>query len=345
MSPRNLLSLAGKIALVTGSAAPQGIGRATAKLFAEYGAKVVVTDLAKQREAGERAVEEIKRAGGDAIFVGLDVSKEDNWVEAIEMWVEWVHMGGGDAIGGILRGTDYLGALSPTDTPLPDHFQPAGPDAHFDPSFPVQSRISVLLHQMRRGYSTESHYGPLDILFGNAGWYPEMDFSGELWDHPTRLFDATMDVNARSIYLGTKHAANSMLKRPRTASNTAAIINTSSVAGLTGSMGGFAYTTSKHAVNGATKWAAQKLAPSIRVNSVHPGSIETNLQDPLLARSSDSENEKNKKMIESWHPMARIARPEEVANMVLFLASDAAGFCTGGQYTVDGGVLAVSGMA
>ncbi len=87
MPVRNILSLANKVALITGAAAPLGIGRATAQLFAEHGARVVVTDLVSQRTKGQDAVAEIRRNGGNAIFIALDVSKEEDWVAAIEEWV------------------------------------------------------------------------------------------------------------------------------------------------------------------------------------------------------------------------------------------------------------------
>jgi NAD(P)-dependent dehydrogenase (short-subunit alcohol dehydrogenase family) len=102
-------------------------------------------------------------------------------------------------------------------------------------------------------------------------------------------------------------------------------------------------TMSMHAVTGATKWAAQALSPDIRVNSIHPGSIETNLQDPLLDKSPE-ESAKARAMIAGWHPMKRIAKPAEVANVALFLASDASSFMTGSMVTVDGGILSVNGL-
>jgi NAD(P)-dependent dehydrogenase (short-subunit alcohol dehydrogenase family) len=87
MPARNILSLANKVALITGAAAPLGIGRATAALFAENGARVVVTDLVSQRTRGMETVADIRREGGTAIFVPLDVSNEQDWIAAIEEWV------------------------------------------------------------------------------------------------------------------------------------------------------------------------------------------------------------------------------------------------------------------
>ncbi|KAI9030615.1 short-chain dehydrogenase/reductase SDR [Hyaloraphidium curvatum] len=260
-----------RVALVTGACSPKGIGRATARKLAENGAIVVVTDLPKFAELGKELVAEIKKNGGEAAFIPLDVSKEEDWRAAISQ--------------------------------------------------------------------TESLYGPLDVLFNNAGNMAEQLFAGPLHEHPTDLYEATMDVNAKGVYFGIKHAAGSMAKRDPAIKEWASIINTASVNSYVGNMGTFAYCMSKHAVAGATKWAANNLTPQrIRVNALCPGIIATNLADDLMANSPLSWES-----VGDWAPMKRPATAEEMAPLVVFLASDESSYCTGGLYLADGGIIAVGG--
>jgi 3alpha(or 20beta)-hydroxysteroid dehydrogenase len=137
-----------------------------------------------------------------------------------------------------------------------------------------------------------------------------------------------MAVNQTGVFLGMRAGARAMIE----AGNGGAIVNISSVAGLEGLFGSTAYGASKWAVRGMTKIAAKELGrKGIRVNSVHPGFIET---DMLM---QDGLSDEQKAKIARSAPVGRIGVPEDIANMVLYLVTDAAGFVTGQEFVVDGG--------
>jgi 3alpha(or 20beta)-hydroxysteroid dehydrogenase len=169
--------------------------------------------------------------------------------------------------------------------------------------------------------STAERFGRLDILVNNAAIYrmrPLLETTVEEFDEITR-------VNQRGTFLGMRTAAPAMR-----AAGGGSIINISSGAGLRGVPNMMAYATSKWAVRGMTKCAALELARDrIRVNSIHPGLIET----PMI---NGNPAEFNQAMVRGT-PVGRIGQPEDIARMVLYLASDAASFVTGAEFTVDGG--------
>jgi 3alpha(or 20beta)-hydroxysteroid dehydrogenase len=169
--------------------------------------------------------------------------------------------------------------------------------------------------------STTQRFGRLDILVNNAAIYRMrslLDTTDEELDEITR-------VNQRGPLLGMRTVAPAMR-----AGGGGSIINISSGAGLRGARNMIAYSTTKWAVRGMTKCAALELAPyRIRVNSVHPGIIET----PMLEENPAALNQA---MVRAT-PIGRIGQPEDIARMVLYLASDAAGFITGAEFSVDGG--------
>jgi NAD(P)-dependent dehydrogenase (short-subunit alcohol dehydrogenase family) len=170
-------------------------------------------------------------------------------------------------------------------------------------------------------------YGRLDILVNNAG------LSGSAVEDlfETAAWDRLMAVNAGGVFLGMKFAVPLM-----TAQGGGAIINVSSISGITGQHGvHVGYNASKGAVRTLTKAAAvQHGADNIRVNSVHPG-----LMPPMRSSGRTADPEVRAKMLRQV-PMGRAGRPEEVANAVLFLASDEASYITGAELWVDGGYLA-----
>jgi cyclopentanol dehydrogenase len=171
----------------------------------------------------------------------------------------------------------------------------------------------------------QREFGGLDILVNNAGIF---NMSG-LEDTSEELWDSIVNINQKGVWLGMKNAVAAMRQR-----GAGSIINISSVAGLTGSTGSTAYHGTKGAVRLLTKAAAVQYArEKIRVNSVHPGLISTQMVDIIPAGQRAQFN--------TIVPMGREGKPEEVANVVLFLASDDASYVTGAEFVVDGGLNAI----
>jgi 3alpha(or 20beta)-hydroxysteroid dehydrogenase len=165
----------------------------------------------------------------------------------------------------------------------------------------------------------EERFGPLTILVNNAGI---LDF-GPVQKQDVARFRAVIDVNLTGTLIGIKVAAASMER-----AGGGSIINISSNAGIVGLPQAAAYVSSKWAVRGLSKSAAQDLGPlGIRVNSVHPGGIAT----PMVG-GGDPRSGWIRKL-----PLARWGQPDDVANVVTFLASDEASYVTGAEWSVDGG--------
>jgi NAD(P)-dependent dehydrogenase (short-subunit alcohol dehydrogenase family) len=243
----------GKIALVTG--ATSGIGRATALAFAREGAKVAV--VARRKTEGEETVGEIKRSGGDALFVRADVSSEDD-VRAM-----------------------------------------------------VESVVRV--------------YGRLDCAFNNAG---AMGGAGPLAEAPKAAWDAVIGTNLTGVWLSMKYEIPAML-----AGRQGAIVNNASVAALRGYPYNPIYAASKYGVVGLTLSAAvQYASQGIRINAVCPGWIQT-----PMTLSVQQHNPELAAAALAMHPIGRTAQPEEVAESVIWLCSNAASFVTGVALPVDGG--------
>lgn len=162
-------------------------------------------------------------------------------------------------------------------------------------------------------------FGGLDVLVNNAGIAEFVS----LEDTTMELWDRTLAINLTGAFLGIQ-ASLPALRRSAHGS----IINISSIAGVVGFEGLGVYNASKFALRGLTKSVALDLAvDGIRVNSVHPGAVRTPMTEGLSLTPSNT-------------AMHRIAEPEEVSNMVLFLASDESSYCTGAEYLVDGGEAA-----
>ena len=174
-----------------------------------------------------------------------------------------------------------------------------------------------------------SAYGRLDCAFNNAGITvtrrtPMVDLTEEEWD---RL----MGINLKGVWLCLKYEIPEMIK-----TGGGSIVNTSSTAGLVGSIGLASYVASKHGVAGLSKAASLEHArDGVRVNAVCPGPIRTPLTEGVMAVNEGAEERYT-----SRAPMGRMGTPEEVAEAVVWLCSDAASFVTGHTMTVDGGVVA-----
>ncbi|MGI9643680.1 MAG: glucose 1-dehydrogenase [Ilumatobacteraceae bacterium] len=173
------------------------------------------------------------------------------------------------------------------------------------------------------GGTVEAH-GRIDVLVNNAGIFLQGGALGtELAD-----WDRVIAINQTGVFLGIKTVGAEMREQ-----RSGSIVNISSIAGLGGAARAHAYSASKWAVRGMTKSAAAELAShQVRVNSVHPGLIDTPMASELGAESVDR--------LRHLVPMGRLADPDEVASVVLFLASDESIYCTGGEYLIDGGLTA-----
>ena len=250
--------LAGKVALITG--ASQGIGAATARLFAQAGAAVVLASRSAEELAHN--VEEIKANGGEAMAVKTDVADAASVESLVKRTVE--------------------------------------------------------------------AYGRLDVAVNNAGIgggnMPLVEVSEE-------LFDRVIATNLKGVFLGMKYEIPAML-----ASGGGAIVNLSSTVGLVGfggPGGGIApYIASKHGVVGLTKAAALEYARQhIRVNAIAPGTTRTSVNERWIA------DEQTWQRITGGIPLGRVAEPFEVAEVILWLCSDAASYVTGVTLPVDGGYV------
>lgn len=163
----------------------------------------------------------------------------------------------------------------------------------------------------------------LDVLVNNAAILGK----AALADCTLEEWNQVLAVNQTGVFLGIQHAVPAMR-----AGGTGSIINISSVIGNLATEFNFAYSVSKHAVQMITRIAAVTLAPTIRVNTIIPGGIDT---DMLRALPDDIRRQRL-----AAYPMGRAGRIAEVSNAVLFLASDESSFTTGGEVRVDGGALA-----
>jgi NAD(P)-dependent dehydrogenase (short-subunit alcohol dehydrogenase family) len=175
---------------------------------------------------------------------------------------------------------------------------------------------------------TIDQFGKVDILFNNAGIYKIKPLAEIALDEWNRL----MSINVTGVFLGMKHIMPLMAKQKK-----GSVINASSIAGLMGSPGHVLYGASKGAVRIMTKDAAMEYAHvGVRVNSIHPGYIDTGMADYASEVTGSSKDELGK----SLFPLGHLGSVKDVANTVLFLASDESAFSTGAEFVIDGGATA-----
>jgi 3(or 17)beta-hydroxysteroid dehydrogenase len=180
--------------------------------------------------------------------------------------------------------------------------------------------------------------GRLDVLVNNAGIGGG---KGNIEDTTLEAWNRTQAVNVEGVFLGCKYAIAAMKRAgPDKPKSRGSIVNISSIAGIVGSAGPAAYVASKGAVRLLTKSVAMHCAEQgyeIRCNSVHPGGIDTPILEPLYRHFG-------KEMTQAWlggmHPLGRMGQPRDIAEAVLYLASDRSAFVTGAELVVDGGVTA-----
>ena len=176
-------------------------------------------------------------------------------------------------------------------------------------------------------------FGRIDVFFNNAGIEGEI---APLIEQDVAEFDKVIAVNLRGVFLGLKYVLKEMV-----AQGSGSVINTSSVAGLRGFANLSPYVASKHAEIGLTRSAAVEVAAAgVRVNSIHPSPIETPMMRSIEGALGADNPEAVKAQFVAGIPLGRYGEPVDVARLALFLASDDASFITGGQYTVDGGMVA-----
>ena len=171
--------------------------------------------------------------------------------------------------------------------------------------------------------TTIEKFGKIDVLINNAAVYK----GGSILDTDLETWDLMYRVNQRGVFLGMRAVLETMKQAGK-----GSIVNISSHAGTSNVPGYFAYGTTKWAVRGMSKLASTELAPlGIRVNTVFPGIINT----PMLHNSNTAERVA---FYDSLIPLGRRGGPEEIASVVLFLASDASSYMTGAELLVDGGI-------
>lgn len=259
------MRLAGKIAIITGTAG--GMGQASAVLFAKEGAKIACVDLCEQTNAETMA--QIAAIGGTAISIGADVT-----------------------------------------------------------------RTADVEHIVAR---TVAELGLPNILFNNAG--ADTENKQSILKIDEAAFDRVVEVNLKGPWLMMKHAAPKMIE-----AGGGSIINTASIgAFIAASSAG--YCASKAGLVGLTKVAAVELARhGIRVNTLCPGATETPMAKHQRIEMENAGMPTSNTIIDRMGVLGRLAQPDEMAKMALFLASDESSFATGADFINDGGWLAMSGL-
>lgn len=202
------------------------------------------------------------------------------------------------------------------------------------------NRVSFLVGNVTRAEDNQAmidtateRYGGVDIFLANAGIEGDV---ASLLDYPEQRFDELMAINVKGPFLGLRAAVPALRKR-----GGGSVIITSSIAGIKGAPSLAPYVTSKHAVIGLMKSAAKEFAAEgIRVNTVNPSPVNTRMMRSIEQGLNPDQPEEAQQMMAAGIPMQRYAEAEDIANLMLFLASDESTFITGSVYMADGGSVA-----
>ncbi|HVN88638.1 MAG TPA: SDR family oxidoreductase [Candidatus Binataceae bacterium] len=190
----------------------------------------------------------------------------------------------------------------------------------------IRTDVSKAPDVERMVNETVAKFGKLDIIYNNAGIEGDSGFVANLTEEQ---FDRVIAINLRGVWLGMKYALPQMMKQ-----RSGSIINTASIAGIVGIKGSTPYAAAKAGVIAMTRVAALEYGRyNIRVNAICPGAIET----PMAQRIRGEGVEPNPRAIKRISVLERMAQPEEIARVALFLASDDASFATGAPFIIDGG--------
>jgi 2-keto-3-deoxy-L-fuconate dehydrogenase len=173
----------------------------------------------------------------------------------------------------------------------------------------------------------------LDILVNNAG----IGHVGSIEQTEPEDFDRLLNVNVRAVYLVTRAFLPLLLTSSTSSRPVGTIVNIASVAGLVGIKQRFAYCTTKGAIVAMTRQIAVEYPKTLRINAVCPGTVETPFVEGFLDKFHKDNKEEVRAELRARQPIGRLGRPEEVASMVRYLASDEAAFITGSLFTIDGG--------
>lgn len=204
-------------------------------------------------------------------------------------------------------------------------------DLPADRVVPLAADVTSARQTERYIEATVERFGPIDVLFSNAGNFGAV---APIADYPEEAFDAVHAVHVKGAFLAAKHAVPRMR-------DGGSIVITSSVAGLCGDPGVYAYITAKHAQVGLMRCLAKELAPrGIRVNTIHPGPVDNGFQHAVEEGLGSQMGIDGTAFFNDLIPLGRHARAEEVARSVLYLASSDSSFTTGTTLVVDGGMSA-----
>lgn len=203
----------------------------------------------------------------------------------------------------------------------------------------LPTNVSVSKQVEAAAEAAVERLGRIDVVVNSAG----IQKYGDAIDTTEEDWDTVLAVNLKSMFLTAKHFVPLMRDaRPPAEPGASSIVNVASVQGFAAQRGVAAYSASKGGAIALTRAMAVDFAPSIRVNCVCPGSVDT----PMLRSAANLFADSVEAALKDWgdmHPLGRVGQPEEIAEAVFFLASPKASFITGGAYLVDGGLLSVIG--